>query len=59
MQELVKQLMEKANLNEEQAHKALEVITDYIKGQVPPMMQPMIDNFINAGGANNADDIAG
>lgn len=46
MNELVKKLTEEAGLNEEQATKALEVIKEFIQSKVPPMMHPMIENFL-------------
>ncbi len=47
MEDLIKQLQEKAGLTEEQSAKALEVIMEYIKGKVPPMMHPMIEQFLS------------
>ncbi|XZF13013.1 hypothetical protein ACTHGU_14600 [Chitinophagaceae bacterium MMS25-I14] len=46
MNELIQQLVEKAGLTEEQANKSVEVIKDYIMSKLPPMMQPMVDNFL-------------
>lgn len=46
MQELIQQLVDKANLTPEQAEKSLQVIKDYIQSQLPPMMQGMVDNFL-------------
>ena len=48
MEELILELKEKAGLSEEQAMKALGVITDYIKGKLPPMMSGFVDNFLSA-----------
>ena len=53
MQELIDELKNKAGLSEEQAMKSLEVITDYIKSKLPPMMSGMVDNFL---GAQSHDD---
>lgn len=47
MEDLIKQLQERAGLSEEQAVKSLETIMDYIKAKVPPMMHPMIDQFLS------------
>lgn len=46
MQELIKLMQQKANISEEQAVKALDAVTQYIKGQLPPMMHAMVDNFV-------------
>jgi nucleoid DNA-binding protein len=54
MNELVNQLTQKAGLTEEQAIKAVDVIKEYIQGQLPPMMQGMVDNFMQ--GSNKASD---
>jgi hypothetical protein len=49
MEQIIKQLEEKAGLSPEQAEKALEVIKDYIQSKLPPMMHGMIDNFLKDG----------
>ena len=48
MNDLIQKLKDEAGLTEEQCHKALSAITNYIKEKLPPMMHPMIDNFLNA-----------
>jgi nucleoid DNA-binding protein len=53
MNELIQQLVEKANLSQEQAEKSLEVIKEYIMAKLPPMMQPMVENFL---GQQNQED---
>lgn len=47
MHELVAQLIDKAGLTQEQAEKSIVVVKEYIQSQLPPMMQGMIDNFLN------------
>lgn len=47
MQELIDQLTSKVGLNQEQAKKAVQVITDYI-GEKYPMIKDQISNL--AGG---------
>ena len=49
MNDLVNELTTKAQLTEEQAQRAIEVMKEYIMGQLPPMMQPMVENFLLAG----------
>ncbi len=46
MQELVKELMEKANLDESQATKASEVALAFLKSKVPPAFQDKIDDML-------------
>ncbi|HYC28307.1 MAG TPA: hypothetical protein VEB42_05810 [Chitinophagaceae bacterium] len=53
MNELVKKLTEEAGLTEEQAAKALNVIKEFIQAKVPPMMHPMIENFLASKGEGN------
>lgn len=53
MNELVKKLTEEAGITEEQAIKSLEVMKEFIQSKVPPMMHPMIDNFLAAKGDGN------
>jgi hypothetical protein len=47
MEDLLQELEKQAGLDREQAKKALETITLYIKGKLPEMMHPMIDNFLS------------
>ncbi|HTN46207.1 MAG TPA: hypothetical protein VL098_07645 [Flavipsychrobacter sp.] len=47
MQDIINQLVEKAGLSQDQAEKSLQVIKEYIQSQLPPMMQGMVDNFLN------------
>lgn len=46
MEQLVKELVEKANLTEEQATKATEVMLAFVKSKVPPMFQDKVDDMI-------------
>lgn len=48
MQDLVKKLQEEAGLSEEQAVKSLHVVKEFIQSKVPPMMHPMIEQFMSA-----------
>ncbi len=48
MNELIEKLKTEAGLNEDQAGKAIAAISEYIKGKLPPMMHPMIDNFLSS-----------
>ncbi|RYE25245.1 MAG: hypothetical protein EOP51_04745 [Sphingobacteriales bacterium] len=57
MQELINIMQQKAGISEAQAVKALEAVTDYIKGQLPPMMHGMIDNFIQQNETEQDEDV--
>lgn len=46
MDQLIQELTSKAGLSAEQAAKAIEVIKEYITGQLPPMMHEMVDGFL-------------
>ena len=56
MQELIEQLKSKADLNDEQAMKALQTIKEYIQSKLPPGMQGLVDNFL---GSADKDDFMG
>ncbi len=45
MDDLVQQLKDKAGLTEEQAHKALATMKDFLMGKVPPMFSGFVENF--------------
>lgn len=46
MQELIKKLTETTGISEVQAEQAIAAVADFIKEKLPPMMHPMVDNFI-------------
>lgn len=46
MSELVKELMEKANLDEAQATKASEVAMEFLKSKLPPAFQGKMDDIL-------------
>lgn len=56
MQDLLKKLVDEAGLTQEQAIKSLEVIKSHIMSMVPPMMHPMIENFMGQTESMNEDD---
>lgn len=56
MEDLIKKLQTDAGLTEEQAIKSLTVIKDHIMSMVPPMMHPMIENFMGSNAPMNDDD---
>ena len=46
MDELKKQVMEKAGVTEEQATASIETITRYIKDRVPPVIHNQLDKIV-------------
>ncbi len=48
MEDLVQELKDKAGLTEEQAHKTIQTIKDYIQSKLPPMFSGMVDNFLGS-----------
>ncbi|CAN5841230.1 hypothetical protein BH11BAC4_BH11BAC4_17480 [soil metagenome] len=57
MQELVNQLIEKAGISQEQAHKTIDTIKDFIKDKFP-MMAGAVDNLFPAATAAIEDPAA-
>ncbi len=53
MQELINQLIEKAGISQEQAHKAIDTVKDFIKDKFP-MMAGAVDNLFPASDSTNA-----
>lgn len=58
MEELIERLQTKAGLTPEQAVRAIETMKEYIQGQLPPMMQGMVDQFL-AASSKDEDEIPG
>jgi len=57
MDEIVKIVMEKTGLGEEQAAKAVEAVLEYVKDQVSEPFDSMIDSFMK--GESSLGDIGG
>ncbi len=47
MQELIKELIDKVGLTEDQALKSVDTIKTFIQSKLPPMMHGLVDNFLN------------
>ncbi len=47
MQELIKELIEKVGITEDQALKSVDTIKTFIQSKLPPMMHGLVDNFLN------------
>ena len=50
MEELIKQVSEKAGISEEQARTAVQTVADYLKDRVPSPYSSYIDSFMSGGG---------
>lgn len=50
MEELIKQVSEKAGITEDQARTAVETVADYLKERVPAPYSSYIDSFMSGGG---------
>ena len=60
MEELVALVVEKTGLSEKQAEMAVEVVLDFIKGKLPPVVAGQIDNLLDGeGGLDGAADMLG
>ena len=57
MNELIQELVQKAGLTEEQARKAVAVMTEYVEGKIPPMMRPMVNKFLSKAKKDQEDDV--
>ena len=49
MEELIKQVSEKAGITEEQARTAVQTVADYLKERVPAPYSSYIDSFMSGG----------
>ena len=49
MQELIKKVTEAAGISEDQARKAIETVSTYVKDKMPETFRSQIDNLVNGG----------
>ena len=47
MEELIKELMAKANLSEDQARQSAAVMKEFVKTKLPPLFQDKIDDILD------------
>jgi hypothetical protein len=59
MNELIKQLKEKAGLTDEQAIKTVQVLRQFLNGKVPAMFSGVVDKFFADAPKDKSDDILG
>ena len=59
MQDLIAQLKDKAGLTDEQALKTIQIMKDYIMGNVPPMFSGFVDKFFAKNNPAAEDDPLG
>lgn len=57
MNELIQELVTKAGLTEEQARKAVQVMTEFVEGKIPPMMRPMVNKFLTKAKQDQGNDV--
>ena len=50
MEELIKQVSEKAGISEDQARAAVETVAGFLKERVPAPYSSYIDSFLSGGG---------
>lgn len=51
MEDLIKQVSERAGISEEQARSAVETIAGFLKERVPAPYNSYVDSFLGAGGS--------
>ncbi len=59
MEELIKKLTDEVGLTEGQALQTMNAVKEYIMGKVPPMMHPMIDQFLASKKDGDNNDMLG
>lgn len=59
MNELLQKLMNEVGLTQEQAHKSVDAVKDFIKSKIPPAFSGAVENFLNSEALNNVKDQAG
>jgi hypothetical protein len=55
MQDLINKLKAEGGLTDEQAVKVINIIKNHIMSMLPPMMQPMVENFMGATNNDSSD----
>jgi uncharacterized protein (DUF2267 family) len=58
MEQLIKQIMERTGISEEQAKQAVETVLTFLKGQLPPALGSQLDSVIS-GDLSSLGSIAG
>ena len=59
MEELIKQVSERAGITEEQARTAVETVAEYLKERVPAPYSSYIDSFMSGGGGGKGGGLGG
>jgi hypothetical protein len=54
MEELIKQVSERAGISEEQARSAVETVAGFLKERVPAPYNSYVDNFLGASGGESS-----
>lgn len=59
MEELIKQVSERAGISEDQARTAVQTVADFLKERVPAPYSSYIDSFMSGGGGGEGGGIGG
>ena len=59
MDDLVKQVTERAGISDDQARKAIEVVIDQLKERLPGPVAGQLDSALGGGGGGAADALKG
>ena len=51
MEELIATIVEKTNLDEEEARVVVKLVLEFIKGKLPPVVGAQMDNLLEGDGA--------
>jgi hypothetical protein len=54
MDKLVELVKDKAGISQEQAQKAVETVTSFLKEKLPSSMSGQLDSFIGGNGSDNS-----
>ena len=59
MEELIKQVSERAGISEEQARTAVQTVAEFAKQRVPAPYNSYIDKYLGGGGSSEAGEGGG
>ncbi|MFN0280069.1 MAG: hypothetical protein ACKVRN_15950 [Pyrinomonadaceae bacterium] len=59
MEELIKQVSERAGISEEQARSAVETVAGFLKERVPAPYNSYVDSFLGGGSAEGGGGLLG
>ncbi|MBA3947914.1 MAG: hypothetical protein H0X37_25605 [Herpetosiphonaceae bacterium] len=59
MDELVKQVMERTGISEEQARGAIQTVAEFVKAKLPPPFAGQVDAFLSGAPTQAIDPVQG